>query len=88
MRLVLFVAGATSRTAQAIENIRAILPSFQEGAFALEIIDVFEEPDLALADRVFVTPTLLAPEVSRRLVGDLGEKSQLKHFLRTLGYQP
>ena len=87
MRLVLFVAGATSRTAQAIENIRAILPSFQEGAFALEIIDVFEEPDLALADRVFVTPTLLAP-VSRRLVGDLGEKSQLKHFLRTLGYQP
>ena len=87
MRLVLFVAGATSRTAQAIENIRAILPSFQEGAFAREIIDVFEEPDLALADRVFVTTTRLAP-VSRRLVGDLGEKSQLKHFLRTLGYQP
>jgi hypothetical protein len=82
--LLLFVAGDAPGTRIAVENLRLALTEFQERKFELEIIDVFNDAGRAIADRVLVTPTLLAPGNSRRLVGDLSEKSQLHYFLQTL----
>lgn len=84
VRLLLFIAGDTPRSTVAIENLRLALTDYQERKFQLEIIDVFESAGRAIADRVLVTPTLLAPGSSRRLVGDLSEKSQLRYFLQSL----
>jgi circadian clock protein KaiB len=81
---VLFVAADAPKTTLAIENIRRALAGFRSGMFALEIVNVFEDSERALNDRVFVTPTLLAPAVSRRLVGDLSETAQLNYFLKAL----
>jgi circadian clock protein KaiB len=83
-RLVLFVAADAPKTILAIENIKRALAAFGSEMFALEIVNVFEDSERALNDRVFVTPTLLAPAVSRRLVGDLSETSQLSYFLKAL----
>jgi circadian clock protein KaiB len=39
------------------------------------VVDVFAQPKRALAERIFMTPTLviLAPGPTRRLVGNLSE---------------
>jgi circadian clock protein KaiB len=84
VQLLLFVAGGSPRSAMAIENIRRELSTGAGAAFSLEIIDVQDYPDLALAQQVLVTPTLLAPACARRLVGDLGATVELQYFLSGL----
>jgi circadian clock protein KaiB len=84
IELLLFVVGRTPRSMLAIENLMAALAERPERMFSLAIIDVVEAPERALADRVLVTPTLLAPLVARRLVGDLSEAKLLRYFLETL----
>ena len=84
IRLFLFVANDGPKSIIAIENIRRALDEFVAAAFALEIVNVFDDPDRALNSRVLVTPTLLAPDFARRLVGDLSEKAQLHYFLQGL----
>jgi len=82
--LLLFVAGDAPRTTVAVENLRRALAEFEDRKFQLEVVDVYENAGRAIADRVFVTPTLLAPGTSRRLVGDLSENSQLRYFLQSV----
>jgi circadian clock protein KaiB len=52
--------------------------------YEIEIIDVFLEPKRALAQGIFMTPTLVAltPPPVRRIVGTL---SQLKIVMQALG---
>lgn len=82
--LVLFVARGTPRSVLAIENIARAIERHMERSFALDIVDVYDDPERALNDRVLVTPTLLAPACARRLIGDLGAKTHLDYFLTTL----
>jgi len=82
--LLLFVVIDGPRTTAAIENLNLALAEFGDHKFRLEIVNVFENAGRAIADRVLVTPTLLAPGTSRRLVGDLSEKGQLRYFLQSL----
>ena len=82
--LFLFVANEAPRSIMAIENIRLALLDFADRAYTLEIVNVYDDPDRALNNRVLVTPTLLAPACARRLVGDLSEKAQLHYFLQGL----
>jgi circadian clock protein KaiB len=84
IRLCLFVANDAPRSIIAIENIRRALVQLAGSAFALEIVNVYDDPDRALKERVLVTPTLLAPDSARRLVGDLSETAQLHYFLQGL----
>jgi len=82
--LVLFVAGDAPRTTAAVENLQRALIEFADRNFQLEVVNVFESAGRAIAHRVLVTPTLLAPGSSRRLVGDLSEPTQLRYFLQTI----
>lgn len=75
--LRLFIAGATSSSEKAkaalntiCEEQRAARP---EASIDLEIIDVLTDPDSALLDQVFATPTVIrvSPGPARRLFGDL-----------------
>ncbi|MDQ3040022.1 MAG: circadian clock KaiB family protein [Pseudomonadota bacterium] len=69
----LFVAGDTSNSLQAIANLRDLCNTYLPDRHTIEIVDVFREPSRALADSVFMTPTLikLGPLPSRRIVGTL-----------------
>ena len=82
--LLLFVVNDAPKSIIAIENIGRALAELAARTFALEIINVYDDPDRALANRVLVTPTLLAPASGRRLVGDLSQKTQLMYFLQGL----
>ena len=74
----LYVAADTLNSAQAIANLNALCRAHLMGRHEIEIVDVFEEPERALAENIRMTPTLLKlePSPARRIVGSLA-KTQL-----------
>lgn len=80
----LFVADDTLNSIQASLNLTALCEAHLKGRHEIEIVDVFLEPKRALADGIFLTPTLikLSPLPIRRIVGTLSEPHTV---LRALG---
>ena len=78
-RLRLFVAGTGGRSQRAIENLRRLCDERLAGRFDLEVIDIYQQPDLASHYHVVAAPTLvkLAPGPVRRIIGDLSETARL-----------
>jgi circadian clock protein KaiB len=77
--LKLYVTGTNARTERAIGNLRHICETELEGRYALEIIDVLENPEAAERDRILATPTLIKelPLPLRRVIGDLSDKDKV-----------
>jgi circadian clock protein KaiB len=82
----LYVAGDAHNSAQAIGNLQALCRHSLPHRHEIEIVDVFREPARALAEGVFLTPTLvkLAPAPLRRIIGTL---SDTQTVLRSLGLE-
>jgi circadian clock protein KaiB len=82
--LRLYVTGSTLLSTRAIENIEALIREELGGAYACEIVDVLERPDLAEADGIFATPTLVrrVPAPVRKLIGDLSDRDLVLSSLR------
>ena len=82
----LYVAGDAQNSAQAVANLTAICHTYLPDRHDIEVVDVFREPKRALADGVFMTPTLvkLAPSPVRRIIGTL---SQTQPVLQALGLE-
>ncbi len=73
----LYVAGHASNSARATSNLGALCREYLEGRHTIEVVDVFREPQRALADGIFMTPTLikLGPlPAPVRIVGSLSER--------------
>ena len=85
-RFRLYVAGEAQNSVQAIANLSALCRMHLPGRHHIEIVDVFREPKRALADGIFMTPTLLrlAPSPAVRIVGTL---SQMQLVLQALGLE-
>ena len=77
--LRLYVAGATQRSTAAIANLRAMCDEHLAGRYELQVIDVYQEPLLALEGHILAAPTLVksAPLPVRRLLGDLSDRDKL-----------
>lgn len=80
----LYVAGEAMNATLAIANLSAICRAHLPGQHVIEVIDVFREPKRALADGIFMTPTLikLSPAPIQKIVGTL---SQTDTVLMALG---
>jgi circadian clock protein KaiB len=76
--LRLYVAGAMPRSAAAIEAVQRLCAEQLPGRYMLEVIDVHQQPALARADRIVVTPTLVkhSPPPVRRVVGGFSRDSR------------
>lgn len=85
-RFRLYIAGDALNSVQALANLTALCRAQLPDRHEIEIVDVFKEPKRALADGVFMTPTLvkLAPSPAARIVGTL---SQMSVVLQTLGLE-
>lgn len=83
-RFQLYVAGEAPNSAQAIANLTAFCREHLTDQYEMEIIDVFREPKRALAESIFMTPTLVVrtPPPVRKIVGTL---SQTQTILLALG---
>ena len=81
--LRLYIAGVTPRSRRTVENLQRICSEHLQEPFDLEIIDIYQQPELASVDHVVAAPTLLkiAPLPLRRIVGDLSNERRVLHGL-------
>jgi circadian clock protein KaiB len=81
--LRLYVANGAPNSVKAIANLEAICKQHLRDGFKLEIVDVLEFPQRALADGILVTPSLakLSPFPTARIVGNLNDRSDVLHAL-------
>jgi circadian clock protein KaiB len=84
--LRLFVAGASPNSARAINNLTEICEELLEGNYKLEIIDVYQQPEVAKQEQIIALPMLIKkhPQPERKLIGDMSVKEKV---LRGLGLQ-
>ena len=77
--LRLYVSGATPQSTLAIVNVKKICDNHLHGRYALEVIDIYQELDLAKRDQVFAVPTLIkrSPHPLRRLIGDMSNTDRV-----------
>ncbi len=77
--LRLYVAGATTRSRQAIVRARRLCDVEFRGRCTLEVIDVYQQPGLARDGQIVATPTLVRefPKPVRRFIGNLTNMSGL-----------
>ena len=77
--LRLYVTGATPGSTRAIAEIKAFCERFLKGRYRLEVIDVYQQPELAEEERILATPTLVkrSPGPLRRIVGSLSDPGRI-----------
>lgn len=77
--LKLYVVGGAPNSVQAIANLEAICRECLKQGHRLEIVDVLEQPQRAMADGVLVTPSLskLSPLPAANVVGNLSDRARV-----------
>jgi len=82
--LQLFVTGILPNSVRAIGNIKAICEKYLKDRYELEIIDIYQQPDLAIAEDIIAVPVLIkkSPYPQERMVGDM---SNTEKVLKGLG---
>ncbi|MBE9102262.1 circadian clock protein KaiB [Vacuolonema iberomarrocanum] len=77
--LKLYVAGNTPNSVRALKMLSQILEKEFQGVYALKVIDVLKNPQLAEEDRILATPTLakVLPPPVRKIIGDLSDREKV-----------
>lgn len=77
--LRLYVAGNTKKSTEAIANIRQICETHLKGRFELEVVDIYQQPELVRGQQIIAAPTLIKmlPTPLRRIVGDLSRTERV-----------
>lgn len=73
--LKLFITGILPNSARAVINIKAICEKYLKDRYDLEIIDIYQQPSLALSENIIAVPVLIKkyPLPEERLIGDLSD---------------
>ncbi|HSR63591.1 MAG TPA: circadian clock KaiB family protein [Gammaproteobacteria bacterium] len=76
MVLSLYVAGQTSKSLKAIANVKNICEEYLHGEYQLEVIDLYQQPQLAKGEQIIALPTLIkkVPPPLRRIIGDMSNQ--------------
>ncbi len=77
--LRLYTSGSTPRSARAISNLHRICEDHLSGRYQLDVIDLYQQPELARSDEVIAIPTQVKelPPPKRKVVGDLSDEKQV-----------
>ena len=81
--LRLFVSGLLQNSVSAIRNINEICNAHLEGRYELDVIDIYQQPDMAVVEQIIVIPVLIIkyPLPERRLIGDLSDVKKVLEVL-------
>ena len=84
--LRLYITGASPNSIRAINNIKHICEEHLRDRYLLEIIDIYQTPELAVEEQIIALPLLVRKEPlpQRRLIGDM---SQIDKVLKGLGLE-
>jgi circadian clock protein KaiB len=71
--LRLYITGTTPRSLTAISRVKSICEEHLQGRYKLEVIDLYQQPVLAMGEQIIAAPTLIKklPEPLRRIIGDM-----------------
>ena len=77
--LRLYITGQTPRSAGSVQNLKNVCDQYLAGHFELEVIDIYQQPELAQKAQIIAAPTLVKslPLPLRRLVGDLSNRRRV-----------
>jgi circadian clock protein KaiB len=77
--LQLFVSGMTPSSLRAIRNIRDICREHLANRYELEVIDIYQQPELGKAAQIIAAPTLLKklPKPLQQFIGDLSNTEKI-----------
>lgn len=85
--LRLLVTGATPNSSRAIANIKEVCEKYLKGRYALEIIDVYQQPLIAEGEQIIALPLLIkkSPSPQKRLIGDMSDIEKVLRGLNLSG---
>ena len=77
--LRLYTSGSTLKSALAVNNIRRVCEQHLKNRYDLEVIDIYQQANLARGEQIVALPTLIKrlPLPLRRLIGDLSNQEDL-----------
>ena len=77
--LRLYVSRSTLKSKTAIENIERVCEDHLRGRYDLEVIDIYQQAQLARDEQIIAVPTLIKrlPAPLQRLVGDMSNLNQV-----------
>ena len=77
--LRLYVTGTTPQSARAILNIKTVCERNLEGRYDLEVVDIYQQPELARNEQIIAAPTLvkILPQPLRKLIGNLSDTERV-----------
>lgn len=81
--LRLFTAGSNVRSLRAVENVRQVCEQWLAGRAELQVIDMYQQPELAVRDSVVAAPCLIRerPQPRQVYIGDMSDIRQLRDWL-------
>lgn len=87
--LKLFITGATPNSLRAITNIKQICEQYLNNKYSLEIIDVYQQGDIAEKEQLIALPLLIKkiPLPEKRLIGDLSDTQKVLKGIGLLSEQ-
>jgi circadian clock protein KaiB len=73
--LRLYVAGQTPRSLRAVVNTQKMCANDLHGIYRLEVIDLYQQPQLAQGEQIVALPALVRrlPPPSRMVIGDMSD---------------
>jgi len=71
----LYITGMTPKSTLAIKNILKLCEKHLAGSYELEVIDIYQQPELAKGEQIIATPTLIKklPLPLRKLIGNMSD---------------
>jgi circadian clock protein KaiB len=77
--LRLYIAGKTTKSVAALQNLNKLCEEHLKGKYVIEVIDLLVHPQLAEGDQIFAIPTLVkkVPEPIRKIIGDLSNEEKV-----------
>jgi len=77
--LRLFVTGHTEKSVRAVRNVTRLCEAHLRGKYDLEVVDLYQQPELAMQHQLVAAPTLIKilPLPPRRMVGDMSDSQRV-----------
>lgn len=78
-QLRLYVAGQTPKCLLAFANLKKICEEHLSGKYEIEVVDLIQQPQLAMGDQILAIPTLVKklPPPVNKIIGDLSNTEKV-----------
>jgi circadian clock protein KaiB len=79
LQLTLFISGASPTSTRAVRRLRDLCDRYLPGGYDLEIIDIYQHPEVVASRGVLAVPTLFKdmPLPVQVLIGDFTDESRV-----------